>query len=77
MAKSNLDVLRARIEEVKSLPPHSLGWTDEAWEGKWEENLRQISGIIRGEVPKSLVNREVWDKPHFQSKLRKFHESLK
>ncbi len=57
--------------------PHCLGWTDEAWEGKWEENLRQISQIIRGEVPESLVNREVWDKPHFQLRLRKFHESLK
>jgi phosphoglycerate dehydrogenase-like enzyme len=57
--------------------PHCLGWTDEAWEGKWEENLRQVSGIIRGEVPESLVNREVWDKPQFQLKLRKFHESLK
>ncbi len=77
MAKSNLDDVRARIEQVKSLPPRSLGWMDEAWEGKWEENMRQISGIIPGEVSESLVNREVWDKPQFQSKLRKFHESLK
>jgi D-3-phosphoglycerate dehydrogenase len=57
--------------------PHSLGWTDEAWKDTWEGNLRQISGIIRGEVPESLVNREVWDKPQFQSKLKKFHESLR
>ncbi len=56
--------------------PHSLGWTDEVWSNKWEENLGQISRIIRGEIPEALVNREVWDKPEFQSKLKKFRESL-
>lgn len=57
--------------------PHSLGWLNETWMGKWDENLRQISQIIRGEAPESLVNREVWDKPEFQSKLERFHESLR
>lgn len=57
--------------------PHSLGWLNETWMGKWDENLRQISQIIRGEIPESLVNREVWDKPEFQSKLERFHESLR
>jgi phosphoglycerate dehydrogenase-like enzyme len=57
--------------------PHSLGWTDEAWKDKWEENVRQISQIILGEVPDGLVNREVWDKPEFQSKLKKFREFLR
>ena len=56
--------------------PHSLGWTDEVWSNKWEENLGQISHIIRGEIPEALVNREVWDKPEFQSRLKKFRESL-
>ncbi len=57
--------------------PHSLGWLNETWMGKWDENLRQISQIIRGEIPESLVNREVWDKSEFQSKLERFHESLR
>ena len=56
--------------------PHSLGWTDEVWSNKWEENLGQISRIIRGEIPEALVSREVWDKPEFQSRLKKFRESL-
>ena len=57
--------------------PHSLGWLNETWMGKWDENLRQISQIIREEIPESQVNREVWDKPEFQSKLERFHESLR
>ena len=56
--------------------PHSLGWTDEVWRNKWEENLGQISHIICGEVPEALVNREGWDKPEFQSRLKKFRESM-
>ncbi len=57
------------------ITPHSLGVTDELFIIMWEEILRQISQIIRGEMPDGLVNREVWDKPEFQSRLKKLQES--
>jgi phosphoglycerate dehydrogenase-like enzyme len=56
--------------------PHSLCETDELFMGMWEQKERQLSQIVRGEVPDDLVNREVWDKPGFQSKLKKFRESI-
>ncbi len=57
--------------------PHALGWTDEMFITMWNEIISQISPIIRGEVPEGLVNREVWHKSRFQSKMKKFQESLK
>lgn len=54
--------------------PHAIGWTDEVWAGKWEENLTQISQIIRGEMPESLVNNEAWNSPAFQARLKKFRK---
>ncbi|MBA7585685.1 Glyoxylate/hydroxypyruvate reductase B [subsurface metagenome] len=56
--------------------PHALGWTDEMLITMWEQILSQISQIIRGEVPEGLVNREVWHKSIFQSKMKKFQEAL-
>lgn len=56
---------------------HAMAFTDEFFTVMWEQIQRQVSQIIHGEVPEGLVNREVWDKPEFQSKLKKFRESLK
>ena len=58
------------------LTPHAIGWTDELFTRAWDEVPKQISQIIRGEVPWRLVNQEVWDKPKFQSRLKRFQESL-
>ena len=55
---------------------HALIFTDEFLTSVWEQIHRQISQVIRGEVPEGLVNREVWDKAEFQSKLNKFQESI-
>lgn len=52
--------------------PHAIGWTDEVWADKWTENVTQISQLIRGEMPESLINKEAWDTPLFQAKLKKF-----
>ena len=57
--------------------PHALCLVDDYFTVYWNQICRQISQIIRGEVPESLVNREVWDKPELQSKLKKFRASLK
>jgi hypothetical protein len=42
----------------------------------WEDITRQIVQMMRGEKPATLVNPDVWDKPQFQSKLKKFHEAI-
>ena len=55
--------------------PHALGHTDEMFITMWNDILSQISQIIREEVPEGLVNREVWHKPRFQSKMQKFQEA--
>ena len=55
--------------------PHALGWTDEMFTTMWNEILSHISQIIRGEVPDGLINREVWHKSRFQSKMKKFQEA--
>jgi len=56
--------------------PHAMCLTDEFFTIIWEQISRQISQIMRGEMPKCLVNREVWDNPKLQSKLEKFREAI-
>lgn len=51
---------------------HAMAFTDEFLTKVWEQIHRQILQIIRGEVPEGLVNREAWDKPEFQVKLKTF-----
>jgi len=55
--------------------PHALGHTDELFIMMLDEILGQISQVIRGEVPEGLVNREVWDRPEFQAKLKRLQEA--
>ena len=57
--------------------PHSLGWTDQNFAGEWASIIKQISQIIRGEIPESPANPEAWGKPAFQSKLKKFLAAIK
>jgi phosphoglycerate dehydrogenase-like enzyme len=52
--------------------PHAIGWTGEVWSGKWDENIAQILALLKGKKPESIVNRDVWETPHFQEKLKKF-----
>jgi len=56
---------------------HAMAFTDEFLNSVWEIIHHQISQLMHGEVPKGLVNREAWDKPAFQSKLKKFLEAIK
>jgi hypothetical protein len=42
----------------------------------WEVITDQIEKMMRGEKPKTLVNPEVWDKQEFQTKLKRFVESI-
>lgn len=56
--------------------PHAIGSTDEIWVNKWEENVSQVASIIKGEAPEALVNRDVWNQPIFQAKLKRFQEAI-
>jgi phosphoglycerate dehydrogenase-like enzyme len=57
--------------------PHSIAMTDEFYITMWELIAEQIQQMIDGEKPATLVNPEVWDKPEFQNKLKKFHQEMK
>lgn len=59
------------------LTPHALCWTVELFIDEWDEILSQMSRIINGEMPDSVVNPEVWDTPQFQSKFKKFQAAIK
>jgi phosphoglycerate dehydrogenase-like enzyme len=59
------------------LTPHALAQTDQTFSTMWEIIAGQIADIARGEVPQTLVNREVLDRPVFQTKLKNFLEALR
>jgi len=55
---------------------HAMGFTDEYLTRVWEIIAGQVAQIMRGELPEGVVNREVWDKPIFQSKRHRFLEDI-
>jgi len=59
------------------LTPHALAQTDQTFMKMWDIITGQISQIIRGEIPETLVNRDVLEKSEFQTKFKKFRESIK
>jgi phosphoglycerate dehydrogenase-like enzyme len=56
---------------------HQMAFTDEYLTHVWEIIVRQMTQVMHGEVPEGAVNREVWDKPEFQARLKKFQEAIK
>jgi phosphoglycerate dehydrogenase-like enzyme len=52
--------------------PHSMGWTDQSVMGIWNQIVGQMKQIMNGEKPTGLINGEVWEKPEFQAKLKRF-----
>lgn len=52
--------------------PHGLPWTEEITHGNSIESCNNIVAVSRGEVPDSVVNRDVLTHPEFQDKIRKF-----
>jgi phosphoglycerate dehydrogenase-like enzyme len=65
-----------KLENV-IVTPHSIALTDEFYTTMWYEIRDQIIKMMRGEKPGTLVNPEVWQKPEFQSKLKRFLEAIK
>jgi phosphoglycerate dehydrogenase-like enzyme len=54
------------------LTPHGLAWTEELAHDNGVEACDNILAIARGEVPDTIVNREVINRPGFQAKLARF-----
>ena len=57
--------------------PHTLGHTEEIRSNMINELVEQISQLIRGEAPKASPNRQVWEQPGFQSKLKRLQAEIK
>lgn len=56
------------------LTPHSLCWTDECFRTMGESAIRSVLQVLKGEIPKYAVNREVFERPTMLSKLRRNRE---
>ena len=56
--------------------PHSLAHTDQLRLTMWDEIVGQIKQIINGDMPKGLVNREVWESSNFQARYKKFLKEI-
>jgi phosphoglycerate dehydrogenase-like enzyme len=52
------------------LSPHGMAWTDDLYRGNGVGACENVLAVLRGEVPRYTVNREVVERPGFQAKLR-------
>jgi D-3-phosphoglycerate dehydrogenase len=56
------------------LAPHAIAWTDDMYRGNGLGACENVMAVLRGEVPKNTVNRDVIERPGFQAKLRALRE---
>jgi phosphoglycerate dehydrogenase-like enzyme len=57
------------------LAPHALAWTEEIVRDNGLEACSNILAIFRGEVPSTIVNKEVITRPGFQEKLARYRRT--
>jgi phosphoglycerate dehydrogenase-like enzyme len=58
------------------LSPHGLAWTEEIVRDNGMEACHNILTIARGELPASIVNKEVIERPGFQKKLARYRRTV-
>ena len=56
------------------LSPHGIAWTDDLYRGNGVGACENVLTVLRGEVPNHTVNREVVERPRFQSKLESLRQ---
>jgi phosphoglycerate dehydrogenase-like enzyme len=56
------------------LSPHAIAWTDQLAHGNSVGACQNVLTILRGELPPYIVNREVLERPGFQSKLQRLRD---
>ena len=49
--------------------PHSLCWTDQCFGGIGAADVAATLAVMKGEVPRGIVNKEIVDRPGWQAKL--------
>jgi D-3-phosphoglycerate dehydrogenase len=52
--------------------PHALCWTDQCFAGNGAADIRAVLDVMKGQVPRGVVNREVLEKDGFKAKLAAF-----
>ena len=52
--------------------PHALCWTDQCFAGNGAADIRAVLDVMKGQVPRGVVNREVLEKDGFKAKLAGF-----
>lgn len=52
--------------------PHALCWTDQCFAGNGAADVKAVLEVMKGCLPRGIVNREVTDTPGFKSKLARF-----
>lgn len=49
--------------------PHALCWTDQCFAGNGAADVKAVFDVMKGEVPRGVVNRAVLEQPGFKAKL--------
>lgn len=60
-----------RLDNV-ILAPHALCWTDQCFAGNGAADVAAVLAVMRGEVPRGVVNRAVLNREGFTTKLAGF-----
>jgi len=52
--------------------PHALCWTDQCFAGNGAADIKAVLDVMKGQVPRGIVNRDVLDRGGFKAKLAAF-----
>lgn len=52
--------------------PHALCWTDQCFAGNGAADVKAVLDVMKGRLPRGIVNREVTERPGFRAKLAAF-----
>jgi D-3-phosphoglycerate dehydrogenase len=58
------------------LTPHALCWTDQCFAGIGAADVQAVFDVMRGRVPRGIVNREIVDSRAWQDKLGRYREAF-
>lgn len=52
--------------------PHALCWTDQCFAGNGAADVKAVLDVMKGQLPRGIVNREVVERPGFKARLEAF-----
>ena len=52
--------------------PHALCWTDQCFAGNGAADVKAVLDVMKGQLPRGIVNREVTERPGFKARLEGF-----